>query len=157
VIFFSQSTPLHCSAQERQLEITCLLVESNADVAARAKCFSPPPSHHLSLTICLAAMATLLSNALSTTTDPTLLRTCAASACLKDALPCVVLLPAERECPPIFFCCRVRVAAAIWQLPLLGVGGILPSPRNYRRKLVMNSAHLTIYKKFWTLDGVTAL
>jgi hypothetical protein len=30
-----------------------ILVESKADVAARARCFSPPPSHHLSLTICL--------------------------------------------------------------------------------------------------------
>jgi hypothetical protein len=64
-----------------------ILVESKADVAARARCFSPPPSHHLSLTICLADVAKLHSHGPSTTTKPTLLHTCAASARLNDALP----------------------------------------------------------------------
>jgi hypothetical protein len=63
------------------------LVESKADVAARDRCFSPPPSHHLSLTICLAAGVALHSNAPSLTTKPTLLHTCAASARRNDALP----------------------------------------------------------------------
>jgi ankyrin repeat protein len=90
LLFFSQCTPLHWSARYGLLEITRLLVESKADVAARKRCFSPPPSHHLSLTICLAAMATLHSNAPSTTTKTTLLHTCAASARLNDALPRVL-------------------------------------------------------------------
>ena len=60
------------------------MVESKADVAA-SRCFSPPPSHHLSLTIRLAAGATLHSNGPSTGTKPTLLHTCAESALLNDA------------------------------------------------------------------------
>jgi ankyrin repeat protein len=79
---FSQATPLHISARHGHLDITRLLVESKADVAARNWCFSPPPSHHLSLTICLAAMAELHSNGPQ---KPTLLHTCAASARLNDA------------------------------------------------------------------------
>jgi hypothetical protein len=63
------------------------LVESKADVAARTRCFSPPPSHHLSLTICLAAKVTLHSNTPSTATKPRLLHTCAASARHNDAHP----------------------------------------------------------------------
>ena len=85
LLSFSQETPLHRSAEYGHLEITRLLVESKADVAARDRCFSPPPSHHLSLTICLAAMAKLHSNTPSTATKPTLLHTCAASALLNDA------------------------------------------------------------------------
>jgi hypothetical protein len=53
LLFFRQITPLLDSGQRGQLEICRLLVESKADVAARTRCFSPPPSHHLSLTICL--------------------------------------------------------------------------------------------------------
>jgi hypothetical protein len=86
-LFFSQWTPLHASVYDGHLEVTRLLVESKADVAARGRCFSPPPSHHLSLTICLAALATLHSITPSTWTKPTLLHTCAASALLNDALP----------------------------------------------------------------------
>ena len=86
-LFFRHQTPLHDSAYFGHLEVARLLVESKADVAARDRCFSPPPSHHLSLTICLAAMAKLHSNLPSTTTKPTLLHTCAASARRNDALP----------------------------------------------------------------------
>jgi hypothetical protein len=58
-----------------------LLVESKADVAARNRCLSPPPSHYLSLTICLAVgWAKLLLKSPSNTIMPTLLHTCAASA-----------------------------------------------------------------------------
>jgi hypothetical protein len=85
-LYFSQNTPLHHSAAIGELEVTRLLVESKADVAAENKCFNPPPSHHLSLTICLAAVATLHSNAPSTRTKPTSLHTCAASARPNDAL-----------------------------------------------------------------------
>ena len=121
-LFFSQRTPLHLtltprheSAWKGRLEITRLLVESKADVAARDRCFSPPPSHHLSLTICLAAVAALHSNVPSTSTKPTLLHTCAASALLNDAPP--------------------RAAAArIKEFYLfVGEGGF------YNRKLMMNS------------------
>ena len=87
LLSFSQKTPLHYSAANGRLEVTRLLVESKADVAARDRYFSPPPSHHLSLTICLAAMATLHSNAPSSATKPTSLHTCAASALLNDAPP----------------------------------------------------------------------
>ena len=87
LLLFSQHTPLHLSAGNRRLEITRLLVESKADVAARSRCFSPPPSHHLSLTICLAAMAPLHSNWPSAGTIPSLLHTCAASALMNDAPP----------------------------------------------------------------------
>ena len=86
LLFFSQETPLHCSATCGHLEVTRLLVESKANVAAR-RCFSPPPSHHLSLTICLAALASLHSHWPYTATKPTSLHTCAASALLNDALP----------------------------------------------------------------------
>ena len=87
LLSFSQWTPLHESARSGRLEVCRLLVESKADVAARDRCFSPPPSHHLSLTICLAAMAKLHSNTPSTRTKPPLLHTCAASALLNDAPP----------------------------------------------------------------------
>jgi hypothetical protein len=90
--FFSQLTPLHLSACFGHLEVTRLLVESKADVAARERCFSPPPSHHLSLTICLAAGATLHSKMPSRTTKPTLLHTCAASTLLNEA-------PTSVTCP----------------------------------------------------------
>jgi hypothetical protein len=108
-LFFSQQTPLHLSAWFGHLEICRLLVESKADVAARAMCFSPSPSHHLSLTICLAAMATLHSNAPSTATKPTSLHTCAASARLSDAPP--------RAAAAAIKAVLVRVAAAVWGPP----------------------------------------
>jgi hypothetical protein len=94
----SQRTPLNTSARYGRLEVCHLLVESKADVAARDRCFSPPPSHHLSLTICLAAMAKLHSNGPSTKTKTTLLHTCAASARRNDALPrpaCCARAPAK--------------------------------------------------------------
>jgi hypothetical protein len=56
-LFFSRQTPLHKSGHH--LEVCRLLLECNADVDVKDMCFSPPPSHHLSLTICLAAVATL--------------------------------------------------------------------------------------------------
>ncbi len=87
LLSFSQGTPLHDSAYHGHLEVTRLLVESKADVAARNRCFSPPPSHHLSLTICLAAGAKLQSKAPSASTKPTSLHTCAASVLLNDAPP----------------------------------------------------------------------
>ena len=88
LLFFSQWTPLHYSACEGRLEVARLLVESKADVAARRRCFSPPPSHHRSLTICLAALAAgLHSTWPSATTKPRLLHTCAASARRNDAHP----------------------------------------------------------------------
>ncbi len=62
LLFFSDYTPLHESAAKGHLEICRLLVESKADVAARNRCSSPSPSHYLSLTICLAVEAKLLSN-----------------------------------------------------------------------------------------------
>jgi ankyrin repeat protein len=88
LLSFSQRTPLHLSVRNGCLEVTRLLVESKADVAARESMyFSPPPSHHLSLTICLAAMATLHSmRPFAAATEPTLLHTCAASARRNDAL-----------------------------------------------------------------------
>ena len=118
LLFFSQSTPLHQSAREGHLEVTRLLVESKADVAARTRCFSPPPSHHLSLTICLAAVATLHSNWPSTTTKPTSLHTCAASARRNDALPSAAAAPIKAV--------LVRVAAAV-----RGRGGHFQAPRRY--------------------------
>ena len=87
LLFFSEWTVLHLAAYNGRLEICRLLVESKADVAARTRCFSPPPSHHLSLTICLAALAKLHSNLPLTAKKPALLHTCAASARLNDAPP----------------------------------------------------------------------
>jgi hypothetical protein len=87
LLFFSQYTPLHWCARYGHLEIARLVVESKVDIAARDRYFSPPPSHHLPLTICLAAVATLHSNAPSTATKPTLLHSCAASARRNDAPP----------------------------------------------------------------------
>jgi hypothetical protein len=86
-LFFSQCTPLHWSAISGHLEVTRILVESKADVAARDRCFSLPPSYHLSLTICLAGMEKLCSITPSNKRKPTLLHTCAASALLNDAPP----------------------------------------------------------------------
>jgi hypothetical protein len=106
-LFISQGTPLHRSATHGHLEVTRLLVESKADVAARDWCFSPPPSYYLSLTICLAAMAELHANGPSTATKPTLLHTCTASARRNDALP--------RPNVKTHF---LRVADAVWQTPL---------------------------------------
>ena len=48
----------------------------------------PPPSHHFSLTICLAALASPHSSWPSTTTKPTLLHTCAASLCSINPVFC---------------------------------------------------------------------
>jgi ankyrin repeat protein len=95
LLSFSQWSSLHLSAYNGRLEVSRLLVESKADVAARNKCFSPPPSHHLSLTICLAGLAKLHSNWPSTTTKPTWLHTCAASARRNDAL-LPLLRPSQR-------------------------------------------------------------
>ncbi len=62
-----------------------------------------PPPHHLSLTICLAAMAKLHSNWPSTTTTkPTWLHTCAASARRNDAHP------PRRRCPNKSSSCSCR-------------------------------------------------
>ncbi len=87
LLFFSHETPLFLSACRGYLEVTRLLVESKADVAARNRCFSPPPSHHLSLTIRLVAMVSLHCCVPATAIKPTLLHTCAASALLNDAPP----------------------------------------------------------------------
>ena len=111
LLFFSQATPLHYSATIGHLEISRLLVESKADVAARDMCFSPPPSHHLSLTICLAAGAELHSNTPSTaTTKPTLPHTCAASARRNDAPPRAAACCARAHAKVNFV--LIRVAAA---------------------------------------------
>ena len=98
-------TPLNYSARNGHLEVSRLLVESKADVAARDRCFSHPPSHRLSLTICLAAMAKLHSNGPSTATKPTLLHTCAASALLNDVAP--------RAAAAAIKAALVRVSAAV--------------------------------------------
>ena len=85
------STALHKCVYYGHVETCRFLVEWKTDVAARDKCFSPPPSHHLSLTICLAAKAILHSNwpstELNTPQLPTSLHTCAASARRNDAHP----------------------------------------------------------------------
>ena len=129
LLFFSQWTPLHYSTYHSGLEIARLLVESKADVAARSMCFSPPPSHHLSLTICLAAAATLHSKTPSSTTKPTLLHTCAASARRYDAPPRAATAPIKAV--------LVRVAAAVWgwgvaalRLPWPTSHPCLPPPRS---------------------------
>ena len=75
------------AAARGRLEVCRLLVESKADVAAMSWCFRPPPSHHVSLTICLAAMATLHSSWPSTTNKPTLLDT--SSMCSFNPLFCL--------------------------------------------------------------------
>ena len=87
LLFYSAGTLLHYVAAKGRLEVTRLLVESKANAAARDLYASPPPSHHLSLTICIAVMATLPSHSPSAATKPTLLHTCAASALLNDAPP----------------------------------------------------------------------
>jgi hypothetical protein len=107
LLFFRQCTPLHLSASFGHLEVTQFLVASNADVGARSWCFSPPPSHHLSLTICLAAMAKLHSNAPSTATKPTSLHTSAASARLNDAPP-RLLRPNNCNYSKIYCCSSPR-------------------------------------------------
>jgi hypothetical protein len=107
LLFCSESSPLHCSSAYGHLEITRLLVESKADVDARNRCFSPPPSHHLSLTICHAAVAAVHSNWPSTRKKPTSPHTCAASARRNDT----ILHPNVKT----NFC---RVTAAIWQTPV---------------------------------------
>ncbi len=85
LLFFSQQTPLHFSVREDHVEICRLLVEWKADVAARDRCFGPPPSLHLSLTICLAGVVKLHFTTPSTGAKPWL-HTCAASARRNDAL-----------------------------------------------------------------------
>ena len=106
--------PLHHSAANGHLEVCRLLVESKADVAASDRCFIPPPSHHLSLTICFAVLATLHSDMPSTTTRiPMWLHTCAASARRNDALPRLL-----RPSPPTVNKVLLRVAAAVCQAPL---------------------------------------
>ena len=121
LLSFSQYTPLHSSAWNCHLEVTRLLVESKADVAARDRCFSPPPSHHLSLTICLAAVATLHSNTPSNSANPTLLHTCAASARRNDAHP------PRCHCPNKTSSCSCR----------RGGGG---SFKKYKRKLLIRTS-----------------
>ena len=89
-----------------QMAINSPRLASKADVAARNRCFSPPPSHHLSLTICLAAKAALHSNCPSTTAILTWLHTCAASARRNDATPaCCALALCESfsYCTPLLF------------------------------------------------------
>jgi ankyrin repeat protein len=117
LLFLSGITPLHRSAIHGRLEVCRLLVESKADVAARMRCFSPPPSHHLSLTICLAAMAAaeLHSKSPSTATKPTLLLTSAASAPRSDALPRLLRPPPNK-------CSSRSCRRCYWQLPLWGGG-----------------------------------
>jgi hypothetical protein len=105
LLLFSQYTPLHQSAMGGRLEVTRLLVESKADVAARDRCFSPPPSHHLSLTICLAAVVGLHSNSPSVGTEPALLHTCAASALLNDAPPRAAAAQIKNASCSCFRCC----------------------------------------------------
>jgi hypothetical protein len=95
-------TALHGSAQGGSLEICRLLVESKADVAARDRCFSPPPSHNLLLTICLAERVRLHSIKPSYTTKPlkpTSKHTCACCCTRRnDALPRPA--PAKKKIPP---------------------------------------------------------
>ncbi len=123
LLFFSQRTPLLLSARNGRLEITRLLVESKADVAARDRCFSLPPSRHLSLTICLAALAGLHSNGQpSTATKLRLLHTCAASARRNDAHP------PRCRCPNETSSCSCRRG---W------VGGFF---KKYKRKLVVHTS-----------------
>jgi hypothetical protein len=65
---------------------TCrLLVASKADVAARGGCGSPWRARNLPLTPCVAATASLHSNAPPSATMPTLLHTFAVSARRNDA------------------------------------------------------------------------
>jgi hypothetical protein len=113
LLFFSQTTPLHWSAREGHLEISRLLVESKANVAAMSMCFSPPPpSHHRSLTIRLAALTKLHSNWPSTTTKPTSLHTSAVLARCNDVPP-----------RPIVNTRFLLVASVVWQRPSWRGGG----------------------------------
>jgi hypothetical protein len=121
LLFFSRYTPLHYSAMYGHLEVARLLVESKADVAARSRCFRPPSSHRLSLTIYLAAMVTLHSNAPCTSTKPRLLHTCAASARRNDAHP------PRCRCPNKRSSCSCRR------------GGGYPS-KKYKRKLAIHTS-----------------
>jgi ankyrin repeat protein len=93
--FFRGNTPLHRSAEGGFLEITRLLVESKADVAAgESMCVSPhspppppspsPISRLFSPTFCVEAMAKLRSNGLSKDAKKASLRTFAASAPRND-------------------------------------------------------------------------
>ncbi len=120
-LFFSQRTPLHGSARDGRLDVTRLLVESKADVAARDRCFSPPPSHHISLTICLTAMAKLHSNTRqSSPTKPRLLHTCAASARRNDAHPFALPLPQYKQFQTLrLLSCRAAIAVCRRKLLLL--------------------------------------
>ena len=52
-LLFSQNTPLHRSVQTGHVEVCRLLVESKADIVAKTRCFSLPPSHHFSLAYAL--------------------------------------------------------------------------------------------------------
>ena len=118
LLSFSLCTPLHLTAFNGHLEICRLLVKSKADVAAKDRCFSPPFSRHLSLTIYLAAVVGLHSNVRSTATKPTSLHTCAASARRNDAL----LRPAPRllraySCQIKAILLRVAITVLL-QLPL---------------------------------------
>ena len=115
LLFFSHETPLFLSASRGRLDVTRLLVESKADVAARDRCFCPPPCHHVSLTICLVAMVSLHCCVPATALKPTLLHTCAASARRNDAPPRAAAAPIKAV--------LVRVSAGIWHLPLWGRGG----------------------------------
>ncbi len=117
LLFIRRCTALHYSAQGG-FEVCRLLVESKADVAA-TRCFSPPPSLHLSLTICLAALAELYSNGPPSTTKTMLLHTCAASVRLNDAL-LRLLRPSPRS--GTVNAIRLRAAAAVWQSPLSQCG-----------------------------------
>jgi ankyrin repeat protein len=101
LLFFSQSTPLHLSAIKGHLEVTRLLVESKADVTAENGCFSPPSFHHLSLTICLAALAEMHSKWPSDATNSTLLNTCSPSTLLNEAPPALPLSKQKHFLSPL--------------------------------------------------------
>ena len=112
LLSFSEYTPLHLAALYCHLEVTRLLVESKADVAARDMCSSPPPSHHLSLTICLTAMAELHSNMRPPSpTKPRSLHTCAASVRRNDAHPPALPLPQYKQFQTVrLLSCRAAIA-----------------------------------------------
>ncbi len=145
VLFFSRRTPLHLSASNGRLEVTRLLVESKADVAVRDRCFSPPPSHHLSLTICLAALTKLHSTWPCAAPTPSATRTqkwlytsaasarrkarrCCGGNTLTHPDPCsshILLLPVAVFCSSATLpchCCKLFHFAT--------------TPRKYSRKLV---------------------
>jgi hypothetical protein len=59
LLLYSLAAPLQYAACSGRVDVCRLLVESKANVVARDKCFSPPLSHHLLLTVCLAVRVAL--------------------------------------------------------------------------------------------------